>query len=111
MTNLHNGSDGYYRPAGLPLPVTPHGIALQALERLAEINRDKAALGETQVHAMDPRDLAAKVRVLSETLQWSVQLDGRLSSDRAVEVIAWLVGLVLARARVEELDVSSGDAA
>lgn len=94
MTDLYDGSDGLYRPSG----VTPHEIAVAILERLEKLN--------TGLHGplplMDPRAIAGQIQSQVKALRASVLVDGQHTEARGVELGAWLVGLLLARARVED---------
>jgi hypothetical protein len=74
-------------------------------QRLCELNDRPAG----PLALMDPRDLAAMVRVLADGLDWSIAIDGQNTEDRAVELGAWLLAFVLSYARARETDITAGD--
>lgn len=106
MTDLHNGSDGLYRPPGLPLPITRDTILNDFAGKLTVLDDRNVRLNGLAVSLQDPRDIVSTLYGLA---QFMLQVGP--SVEFADQVGAQALALRVALARVEELDITSGDAA
>jgi hypothetical protein len=96
-----------YIPPSKTGAVTTDTILRDFARKLTELDERSVRLNGGALSLQDPRDLAAHIRGLADNLE-HLATWGEGGDETATAIGAQCIAFLLARARVETLDVSSG---